>query len=208
MCDAVPFLPAAGAAVVARCAPAAPARRHSGGGAAGGGRQPGGSAGSRRSGRLPAPTVAAARGARVAVSRRRRCSVPVRLAQFFEGSLCCSLLRVQTVVFILRSPLLCRAGVCATALPRLMQNLASRHTASALEQEGYQQEADALRAATKLCRKAAAAAASAAEASRSGGALAALASVARQRADFWRAARQPWKVRGACGRGIEELLCH
>ncbi|KAI7844372.1 hypothetical protein COHA_002170 [Chlorella ohadii] len=87
-----------------------------------------------------------------------------------------------------------RASGGAIPLPRLLHNVLSRHSAAALHAAGHEQEAAALRAAVKLCRKAAAAAAGAAEASSSGGhATAALASIARQRADFWRAARRPWK---------------
>ena len=74
-----------------------------------------------------------------------------------------------------------------------MNNLMARHTATALEKTGHSQEAAALRAGAKLCRTAAAATNSA-ERSGSGGAVAALASVAKQRADFWRVARKPWKV--------------
>lgn len=89
----------------------------------------------------------------------------------------------------------CSASRGATLLPRMLENMLTRHSAAALRTAGYEQEAAALRAALKLCRKAASAAASAAEASSGiGPAAAALASIARQRADFWRAARRPWKV--------------
>lgn len=91
----------------------------------------------------------------------------------------------------------CRASRCTKGLPRLMQNLMTRHTAAALQQGGHPQQAAALRDAAKLCREAAAVAAAAAEGTGGGGAaVAGLASVARQRADFWRAARRPWKVGG------------
>lgn len=87
-----------------------------------------------------------------------------------------------------------RAGGCTGGLPRLLQNLTTGHTAAALQQEGHGSEAKALRAAAKLCRGASALAAQAASKGRDS--VAALASVARQRADFWRAARKPWKVGG------------
>ncbi len=71
----------------------------------------------------------------------------------------------------------------------------SRHTAAALEQCGHRTEAAALRTAMKLGRRAAAASASGNSAFGGQGTVAALASLARHRSDFWRAARKPWKVR-------------
>jgi len=90
--------------------------------------------------------------------------------------------------------LLRRASSGASSLPHLAQNLMTRHMAAALEQDGHKQEAAAVKAAAKLCRKAAAAAASNIAGAGNEGPSAAVASVARQRADFWRAARKPWKV--------------
>lgn len=49
-----------------------------------------------------------------------------------------------------------------------MQNLTTRHTAAALAQAGYMQEAGALRAAAKLCRRAAVARSERHEATSSG----------------------------------------
>lgn len=104
-----------------------------------------------------------------------------------------------TLPYFATRPLPRRASGGATALPHLLRNVLTRHSATALRAAGHEEEAAALRAAVKLCRKAAAAAASAAEHSIRGGhaaGAAAIASIARQRADFWRAARRPWKVGG------------
>ncbi|KAL4445814.1 hypothetical protein ABPG77_009013 [Micractinium sp. CCAP 211/92] len=86
-----------------------------------------------------------------------------------------------------------RASGGTGSLPHVVQNLMSRHTAAALEQCGHRTEAAALRTAMKLGRRAAAASASGNSAFGGQGTVAALASLARHRSDFWRAARKPWK---------------
>lgn len=89
----------------------------------------------------------------------------------------------------------CRASGGTGMLPHVVQNLMTRHSAAALEHLGHCTEAAALRTAARLCRRAAAAVAAGSGAAEWQATLAAQASVARDRFDFWRAARKPWKVR-------------
>lgn len=90
-----------------------------------------------------------------------------------------------------------RASGGTGTLPHVAQNLMTRHTAAALDQMGHRAEASALRMVAKLCRRAAAAVVASNGASGGHETVAALASLARHRSDFWRAARKPWKVWGA-----------
>ena len=189
---------------MARRSPAAAARRHSGGGARKRRGQPSCPAGVGCRECLPASAVAAPSGAAVAVS-------PAGLEACSGSPLYCGKGGPAPLIMLCLSPppvqfIVARRGSGGTAaLPRLLQHVMTRHTAAALQEAGHAEEAAALRTAAKLCRKAAAAAADAAEEASSGGsAAAALASVARQRADFWRAARRPWKV----GQGLVGAQLH